>query len=81
MYRTKLNFDNTTNVQQYQSQNCFCKIFRHSFYNLKISQNVNYIKSNKTRILNQLKKVVKKRPLKVCFYVYDGLKKINMSTF
>jgi CDP-glycerol glycerophosphotransferase (TagB/SpsB family) len=50
------------------------KLLKDFFYNLKISQNVNYIKSNKTRILNQLKKVVKKRPLKVCFYVYDESK-------
>ncbi len=43
-------------------------------YKKKIAQNLNYIKNNKKKITNKLKKEIKKRKLVVAFYVYDQAK-------
>ena len=48
------------------------------FYNLKLKQNLNYIKKNQNEVLKKLKN---KTPLNVVFYVYDEAKWKSQSVY
>ena len=57
-----------------------CKLFKSKFlqdffYNLKVNQNVNYIKNNKPKVIKKLKNKLKSgEKLNAVFYVYDETK-------
>lgn len=50
------------------------KFIRNFFEKLRIKHNCNYIKQNRKKVLQRVKKIVNSRPLKVIFYIYDNTK-------
>ena len=50
-------------------------------YNLKISQNVSYIRKNQPKVIKKLKEKIKNQKLNVAFYIYDEAKWKAQSLF